>query len=282
MSLASNAPSANHASANVRVGFVGAGRMAQAIAAGLQNSDSTAAWSILYHDPSGAACEAFEQRVPGAIRQKSNAEVCQQSDAIVLAIKPQAVSSVLPSLRDPISGKLVVSIIAGLSLKKLEALLGHSRLVRSMPNTPALVGCGATAYTLGAGCEANDRLLVPQILEAVGWSIEVPETMIDAVTGLSGSGPAYVMLMIEGLADGGVRAGLPRELAQQLAIRTLLGSAQLAAQTQIHPAILREQVTSPGGTTAAGLAALEQGAVRYHLMAAVEAASRRATELGSH
>lgn len=279
-SSASGSPSL--AAGVLRVGFVGGGRMAQAIAAGLRSSPSTSAWKIGYFDPSRAAGEAFEQRVPGAVAHHSNQEVCSHSDVVVLAIKPQLVPQILGTLKTDVAGKLVVSIIAGLTLAKLQEALGTNRIVRTMPNTPALVGAGATAYAMGGGCEAKDRETVPQILNAVGWSIEVPESMIDAVTGVSGSGPAYVMLMIEGLADGGVRMGLPRDIAQQLAIRTLLGSAQLAAQTETHPAILREQVTSPGGTTAAGLAALEKGAVRFHLMAAVEAACCRAKELGSH
>lgn len=254
--------------------------MAQALARGIAENPSTRGWSIAFHDPSPAAAESFQKSVPQARLCQDNQAVCQSSELVLLAVKPQLVADVLPRLATDLADRLVLSVVAGLKLERLASMIGHHRIVRAMPNTPALVGEGATAFAPGSKCSAADRALVASALGAVGWAAEVPERMLDAVTGLSGSGPAYVMLIIEGLADGGVRMGLPRDIAHQLAVRTVLGSARLVEQTGEHPAILREQVTSPGGTTAAGLAALEQGAVRYHLQAAVEAAARRAFELG--
>ena len=213
---------------------------------------------------------------------KDNRRVVEQADVVFLAVKPQQ----LPAVAEQVGGrigkdKLVVSIAAGVRLKTLADALGTERLVRVMPNTPCLVGSGASGYSLGLDATPADAALVGQLLGAVGRAFQVSdEKLLDAVTGLSGSGPAFVYVMIEALSDGGVRMGLPRELATALAAQTVRGAAEMVLQTGEHPAALKDRVASPGGTTIAGLAALEAGGVRSALMGAVEAATRCSTELG--
>jgi pyrroline-5-carboxylate reductase len=190
-------------------------------------------------------------------------------------------SQVMGDLRDGLRpDQLIVSIAAGISLKTLADGLGSGcRIIRVMPNTPCLVGCGASAYSRGPHATEQDAQLVQRLLSNVGTAVEVPEKLLDAVTGLSGSGPAYVYQIIEALSDGGVRMGLPRETATRLAAQTVLGAAQMVLSTGQHPGALKDAVTSPGGTTIAGLHALERGGLRGTLMDAVEAATQRAKEL---
>jgi pyrroline-5-carboxylate reductase len=190
-------------------------------------------------------------------------------------------NEVLGQLRDVIAERhLVISIAAGIPIAAIGQALGPDRrIVRVMPNTPALLGEGASAYALGPRVDAGDDEAVAALLAAVGRAVRVPEPMIDAVTGLSGSGPAFVYLVIEALSDGGVRVGLPREVATMLAAQTVLGAARMVLETGLHPGVLKDQVTSPGGTTIAGLQALERGGLRGILIDAVEAATRRSTEL---
>jgi pyrroline-5-carboxylate reductase len=192
-------------------------------------------------------------------------------------------SQVLQELRHVVTpAHLVVSIAAGISLESLERGLGAGRrLVRVMPNTPALLGEGASGYSLGAHALASDEDVVRSCLLAVGRAYRVPESLLDAVTGLSGSGPAFVYVMIEALSDGGVRVGLPRDIATALAAQTVLGAARMVLETKEHPGVLKDQVTSPGGTTIAGLHALERGGFRAALIDAVEAATRRSAELAA-
>lgn len=271
-------PSASSPPSAARLGFIGGGRMAQALAAGIaQRSEGSS--SIRFHDPNAGANEAFRRLVPGSIACDDNRRLVAESDLIVLAVKPPYVDAALAAAGD-LTGKLVLSVVAGRTLADLAGPVGHRRIVRAMPNTPALVGWGATCYSLGAGVLDGDRERVEDLLASVGLAFEIPESALDAVTGVSGSGPAYVLLMIEALADGGVRMGLPRELALRLAARTVAGAGVLVERTGTHPALLREQVTSPGGTTAAALATLEAGAVRSHVQEAVRAAALRAAEMG--
>jgi len=216
-------------------------------------------------------------------------EVAKFSDVIILGVKPQVMGPVLEALGPSLEPRhLVISIAAGIRLKTLEAKLGHNtRVVRVMPNTPCLVQCGASAYALGSHATQDDADLVHTLLSAVGLAIQVEEKMMDAVTGLSGSGPAYVFMMIEALADGGVAAGLPRDTAVALAAKTVAGAAQMVFQEDkasisgmVHPAILKDKVASPAGTTIAGLCQLENSGVRGAFIRAVKAAAERSEELG--
>ena len=200
---------------------------------------------------------------------------------MVLAVKPQSITQLLEEIRPGLTPEhLLISIAAGVTLRQLEAKLGPVRLVRVMPNTPCLVGAGASGYTPGGSATQDDVALVDRLLNAIGRAYRVPEGLLDAVTGLSGSGPAFVAVIIEALSDGGVRVGLPRDVATALAAQTLLGTARMVLEAGLHPAVLKDMVSSPGGTTIAGLHALEHGGMRAALMDAVEAATRRATELG--
>jgi pyrroline-5-carboxylate reductase len=263
------------------IGFIGAGQMAKALAAGFVAAKLVPGEQIVAFDPVAAAGQSFAAKVPGSSILADNAEVARRADVVFLAVKPQNMAAVLGQLAgDATRGKLLVSIAAGVTLAKLEAGLKTGRVVRVMPNTPALVGQGASAYALGSGATADDGKLVGQLLSAVGQAHQVDEKLLDAVTGLSGSGPAFVYLVIEALTDGGVRMGLPRDVAAALAAQTVRGAGAKVVETGQHPAVLRDQVTSPGGTTIAGLAALEDRGLRAALIAAVEAATRRSQELG--
>lgn len=263
------------------IGFIGAGQMARALAAGFVTAKLTLAERIVACDPVAAAGEAFGQAVRGARLAASNSEVSRDAEVIFLAVKPQSMPGVYGELAGTIGReKLVVSIVAGITLAKLCEGLKTERVIRVMPNTPALVGQGASAYALGTGANAEDGQLVGQLLGAVGRAYAVDEKLLDAVTGLSGSGPAFVYVMIEALSDGGVKMGIPREIATALAVQTVRGAAEMVLATGEHPAALKDKVASPGGTTIAGLAALEDRGLRAALIAAVEAATRRSQELG--
>jgi len=265
-----------------RWGFIGSGKMATALIRGMLRSGVAGTATIVASDPLESARAGLAAKT--AIRvYEDNLPVVERSDVLVLAVKPETMPQVLGQLR-PLVGPqhLVVSIAAGISIAALlEGLGPERRVVRVMPNTPALLGAGASAYALGPGVPAADEALVQAFLGAVGRAVRVPETMLDAVTGLSGSGPAFVYLMIEALSDGGVRVGLPRDIATLLAAQTVLGSARMVLETGLHPGVLKDQVASPGGTTIAGLHALERGGVRGALIDAVEAATRRSVELAA-
>lgn len=216
----------------------------------------------------------------GARRAESAAEVARDASVVILAVKPGAMSPVLESVKEA-AHPLWISVAAGVSTARLEAVLNAgARVVRAMPNTPALVRSGATAICGGTHATEEDLSLAELLLGATGLVVRVPEAQMNAVTGLSGSGPAYVMLVIEALADGGVRAGLPRDVALALATQTVLGSATLLKETGLHPGELKDSVTSPGGTTIAGIEELELRGVRGALMSAVARATERARELG--
>jgi pyrroline-5-carboxylate reductase len=268
-------------SADVRVGFVGAGKMATALARGLCQSGFTTSDCIIASDVAGPARESFVAQTGARVVEK-NAAVLEQSDLVVLAVKPQHFQHVLKDLAGHMGPQhLVVSIAAGVPLATMIGILGRERrLVRVMPNTPCLVGASASAYCLGGTASADDGRLVSRMLSAVGLSFELPEQLLDSVTGLSGSGPAFVCVIIEALADGGVKMGLPRDVALQLAAQTVQGTARMVLETGQHPAALKDAVASPGGTTIAGLHELERGELRGCLMNAVEAATLRSRELG--
>jgi pyrroline-5-carboxylate reductase len=266
--------------ARLRIGFLGAGRMATALARGWLSAGLVEPKNLRASDPVESARENFAS-VTGCPAVGENSAVVQASDVVVLAVKPQSMAGLLAEIRPQLRSPLVVSIAAGSSIRQLQTALGTDcRLVRVMPNTPCLVGASASAYTPSPAATADDVALVDRLLNAVGKALRVPESLLDAVTGLSGSGPAYVYVIIEALADGGVRAGLPRDVAQTLAAQTVLGAAKMVLETGTHPAVLKDMVTSPGGTTIAGLHALERAGLRAALIDAVESASRRASELG--
>ncbi len=255
--------------------------MASALARGWIASGLATVEDILASDPLPAAREAFG----AGLRLRStpdNLEVVHHSDLLVLAVKPQSMAALLHEIRPVLTpAHLVVSIAAGITLQQLSEGLGPGRrLIRVMPNTPCLVGASASGYTPGESATREDVDRVDKLLNAVGRAFRVPEQLLDAVTGLSGSGPAFVYLIIEALSDGGVRVGLPREVATALAAQTVLGSAKMVLETNLHPGVLKDAVTSPGGTTIAGVHALERAGVRGALMDAVEAATTRSNELG--
>jgi len=263
-----------------RIGFIGCGAMARALMGGLVEA-GFGTERLRASDPEPGARAALEQAT-GAKAVADNDGVVAESDVVVIAVKPGLVRSILAGLDPQVCERpLWISIAAGVPLAQLRRALPESaRIVRSMPNTPALVGAGATAYFAGPGLDEVDLARVEAVLGAAGWCWRAPnEDLLDAVTGLSGSGPAYVFLVLEALADAGVRQGLPRDVAQQLATRTVLGAARLALETGTHPAALKDQVTSPGGTTIAGLEQLEAHGVRAALYGAVAAAADRARAL---
>jgi pyrroline-5-carboxylate reductase len=264
----------------MRYGFIGCGKMASALLQGALDSGILAAVDVTLSDALPAASEELGRRT-GARVVSSNAEVAAAAEFIVLCVKPQDALAALREMGAALSGKLLVSIVAGLPLASLQtAAAPGTRFVRVMPNTPALIHRGATAYALGEGATEDDATATERFFRAVGTVARVKERLLDVVTGLSGSGPAFVYLMIEALADGGVLMGLPRELALQLAAQTVAGSAEMVLKTGQHPAMLRDMVTSPGGTTIAGIEALESHGARAALIAAVRAATERARELG--
>ena len=262
-------------------GFIGAGQMARAMASGFTSAGLVPDRQIFVADPSPDAAHDFSSVVGQPQIMGSNAEVVEAADVIFLAVKPQVIGRVAADLKKvKKEGRLFVSILAGISLTTLTDGLGTDRVIRVMPNTPCLVRAGAAAYSLGSGATIEDGKRVAELLGCVGVAIELEESQLDAVTGLSGSGPAYVYTMIEALSDGGVRMGLPRAAATVLAAQTVLGAARMVIETEDHPAPLREQVTSPGGTTISGLQVLEQRGFRAALMDAVQAATERSKELG--
>jgi pyrroline-5-carboxylate reductase len=271
--------------ASTRIGFLGAGQMATALAAGWLRAGLIPPSHCRASDPIPQARQAFADQT-GCPAGPDNRAVVHESDLLVLAVKPQHLAALLAEVRPLLAPRhLVVSIVAGVPLRRLAEGLGSStealRLVRVMPNTPCLLGASASGYSAAQGATAEDLALVDRLLNTVGRAFRLPEPLLDAVTGLSGSGPAFVYLMIEALSDGGVRVGLPREVATVLAAQTVLGSARMVLETGLHPGALKDRVASPGGTTIAGLHALERAGVRGALMDAVEAATCRAQELGS-
>jgi pyrroline-5-carboxylate reductase len=269
-------------SAARRWGFIGSGKMATALIQGMLRAGIAPVESIRASDPLPAARTLLESET-GVTVHDCNRPVVEHSDVVVLAVKPQSMRSVLSELRPHVTAEhLVVSVAAGITIASIaQALMPGVRLVRVMPNTPALVGEGASAYSLGPDVRPEDERVVKSFLDSVGQTVGVAENLLDAVTGLSGSGPAFVYLVIEALSDGGVRSGLPRDVATLLAAQTVLGAARMVRDTGLHPGVLKDQVASPGGTTIAGLHALERAAVRGALIDAVEAATRRSAELAA-
>jgi len=265
----------------LNIGFLGAGKMATALAKGFVRGELVTPREIIASDLHDAARKNFAGEI-GAKTTVSNTDVGKFANVLILATKPDQVAAALAEIHGAFSkNHLLISIAAGVTLIKLEAALpAGARVVRVMPNTPALVGAGASAFALGECATAADSELAKKLLSAVGVAFQVKESLLDAVTGLSGSGPAYVYQFIEALSDGGVAAGLPRDVATRLAAQTVLGAAKMVLETGQHPGALKDQVTSPGGTTIEGLHELEKGRLRAVVMSAVRAATEKSKKLG--
>ncbi len=264
------------------LGFLGAGQMARALAEGFVRAGLIDAANVVAHDPDASAAEQFTRLLSDARCLDSNGQVVQAAEVVFLAVKPSQVGRVAEQLGGRLAeDRLLVSIVAGIGLDSLTRRFGTDRVIRVMPNTPCLIGQGASGYALGSGATADDRLLVDRLMNSVGIAVAVDEPLLDAVTGLSGSGPAFVYTVIEALADGGVRMGLARSVAVALAAQTVRGAAEMVITEDVHPAVLRDRVASPGGTTIAGIEAIEHHGLRAALMAAVRAAADRSRELAA-
>lgn len=263
------------------IGFIGAGNMAEAMIRGLVRGNHVAAAHVTASGPRKDRLDELATRY-GIGVTTDNRAVAQRGGVVVLSVKPQILDKVLREIGDAlVPGTLVVSIAAGVDTATIEQSVGDGvRVVRAMPNTPALVGAAATAISAGSRASDADVTTARAMFEAVGITVVLDESHLDAVTGLSGSGPAYIFLILEALADAGVKVGLSRRDAQRLAAQTVMGSAKLLLETDEHPGKLKDMVTSPGGTAIAGLHTLEEGGLRTTLMNAVETATKRARELG--
>ena len=264
-----------------RIAIIGGGKMGEVIAGGIVGNMPVSPDHVTVADVVKERLDFLRGKYKVAINPDNRTAV-KGADIIILAVKPQSMGEVLEGMKDLVDKKkLVISIAAGIPISFIEKSLGKkARIVRVMPNTPALVGAGATALAPGAGASGEDLAVATSIFDSIGITVNVKEDLIDAVTGLSGSGPAYFFIIVDSLAKGGVLMGLPRDIAYKLAAQTMLGSAKLALESGKHPMELRDRVTSPGGTTIAGIQALEEGGLRAALMMAVEAATLRSKELG--
>ena len=266
-----------------RLGIIGCGQMASALVAGLASKKMLVPSNTVLYDPDPAQVSRLALQFSGMRVAANNAKVVLDSDVVFLCVKPQVVSAVLVEIAPAMSpSKLLVSIAAGVKIDAIKLLIGsEARVVRVMPNTPCLVGAGAAAVAAPAPATRADEQLVLSIFNAIGMALALPEKLLDAVTGLSGSGPAYVFMIIEALADGGVKAGLPRKVALELATQTVFGSAKMLLETGKHPGELKDAVASPAGTTIAGISELERRGVRSAFIDAVCAAADRSQELGN-
>lgn len=269
---------------HLRIGIIGGGHMGGALAKGLLRAGVTSADRIVVADVLASARERLAAET--GVRTTGDArEALDRAEVVIIAVKPQAMQDALSPLAGKLTaGQTVLSIMAGVATSRIEEALAGAgapvHVVRAMPNTPALIGEGMAAVCKGKHATDADMARAETILSAVGKVIRVDEKQMDAVTGLSGSGPGYVYTVIEALADGGVKVGLSKPVALHLAVQTVLGAAKMVIETGEHPAALRDRVTSPGGTTIAGLSALEAHGLRNALISAVEAATKRSAELG--
>jgi pyrroline-5-carboxylate reductase len=263
-----------------KIGFIGAGNMGEALIRGLIEARVVAAKDIAFSEP-GKERAALVRKVLRVRPASDNIDLVRKADVVFLSVKPQVINRVLREIGPSLDRKkLLISIAAGVSLTQIESRLRNPvRLVRAMPNTPSLVGEGATAVSYGQMVTAADRKFIMRVFGAVGRAVEVDEGLMDAVTGLSGSGPAYVFSLIQGMADGGVKEGLPRAMALELAAQTVLGAARMVLETGKHPLQLRDQVASPGGTTIHGIAVLEERGFVGAVTAAVSEAAERSRRL---
>ncbi len=265
-----------------KIGIIGAGNMARALVGGLLRGKHAKASQLFASDHGEVKTKAFAKEF-GIQTATNNRDIGQKSDIVILAVKPQVLERVVDEISRTITPKkLIITIAAGVPISAIENRLpDRSRVVRAMPNVPALVGAGATALSGGDHASEEDMSVARAIFDAVGKTVVVDEVLLDAVTGLSGSGPAYIFLMIDALADAGVKVGLSRDTSLTLASQTVLGAAKLLIESGEHPGRLKDMVTSPGGTAIAGIHTLEEGGLRTTLINAVERATTRSKELGN-
>lgn len=266
-----------------RLAILGGGKMGATFASRAVEAGVIAAQRVVISEPAEAIRSSLEARIPGVVTLFDHARAVSDASTIILAITPQIVPAVTAALRDHLQAdQLVISIAAGVELQTLRDSLGHDAIVRVMPNTPAQIGQGISAWLPTSAVTAEQKVEARAILQAVGREFEVDrEAYLDMVTAMSGSGPAWVMLMLESMIDAGVQIGLRPEWARELALQTMSGSVELARTTGKHPAELRNMVTTPGGTTAAGLYAMEQGGLRATIMRGIVAAYERSLQLGA-
>ncbi|CAH1961141.1 unnamed protein product [Acanthoscelides obtectus] len=270
------------ASKLLKIGFIGGGKMAQAMAKGFISAGLAKGETMISscHPSDLASAKAFKEL--GAESIFENVPVVEKSEVVIISVKP----TIVPVALEPIkqagikADKLFLSIAMGVTIKQLETLLPSvSRVMRVMPNTPALVRTGASVFVKGSKATKEDSAITKQLLESVGTCEEVPESLLDPITALSGSGPAYIYVLIEALADGAVKMGMPRDLAYRLASQTVLGAGKMVRDTKIHPGVLKDDVTSPAGSTAAGLHFLEQQGFRSAVIGAIQAATERCIQV---
>ncbi len=264
-----------------KIGFIGGGKMGEALCKGIIKAGLSNVDNIMMSDIVVERCKFLHHEIGVKVTQ-NNKDIVAFADVVVLAVKPQIMGEVLNTMKNDITNRhLVVSIAAGIPIKFIESRMPPgARIVRVMPNTPCLVSASATAYALNKYATNADSQLVSHLFSAVGRAFQLDEKYLDAVTGLSGSGPAYVYMVIEALSDGGVKMGLSRDVATILAAQTVFGAAKMVLETGQHPALLKDAVTSPGGTTIEGISTLEEGGLRSALIRAVEAATVKSKKLG--
>lgn len=260
--------------------FIGTGKMATAIAGGIVKSKRFEPAQIAGFDINEAAASIFTGATGGDCFSGKLAQHLEKTETVLVAVKPQVIEKALAPYADALKNKMIISIVAGVSIEKLESLTGSKRIIRVMPNTPALVGEGAAVYSASAGVEKRDVELVDKIFSSVGIALQLSESHLDAVTAVSGSGPAYVFEFIQAMADGGVAEGLPRDIALKLAAQTVLGAAEMVLKTGAHPQQLKDNVTSPAGTTSRALEVMAARGFSGIVMQSVRAAAARAKELG--
>jgi len=267
---------------SLKIGFIGAGQMATALAQGfVASQEKDDGPTISFFDPSPDACAHFLKYLSAATLLADAPEVVATADIVFLAVKPQILPAVLDSIATVVtSDVLIVSIAAGVTLDVICGQIGSDRVIRVMPNTPCLVGNAATAFSPARGATATDCAAVQNLLDTVGITYQLSEQCLDTVTGLSGSGPAYIYTIVQALCAGGVALGLPEDVALQLAAQTAKGAAEMILQTGLPPQQLIDQVTSPGGTTLAGLKVMHDENISATIIRAVEAATNRSIELG--
>jgi len=263
-----------------KIGFIGAGAMAEALIAGFTGAGLVQGSAIRVFDISGSRVSYIAEKF-GVGSAGSGVELVKDVDVIILAVKPFNIKGVLEEVGSAVRpGQLVISIAAGYPLADLEPMIpSGTPVIRVMPNTPCLVGSGMSVLSLGTAAGPQEEEVALSLFRAVGDAVVLPEKLLEAATGLSGSGPAYIYLVIEALIDAGVRVGIPRDIARRLAVQTVAGATKMVRETGLHPGVLKDMVTSPGGTTIVGLEVLEQNCVRASLMEAVVAANERAAEL---